>query len=73
MALVIRLPNALCVFYSCLGIWRFHHIDVSSCPQLPDRLVDEAKAEGESPDVLRASRALGLSKEQLHELVAEVQ
>ena len=54
-------------------MWRFHFIDVSKCPQLPDRFAAEAEAEGHSPDVLRASRALGLSKQELHDLAEEVQ
>jgi len=58
---------------SCLGIWRFHHIDVSKCPQLPDRSELEASAFGQSPGVLKASRVLGLSTKELKELVAEVE
>ena len=55
-------------------MWRFHHIDVSTCPQLPDRLVAEAEDKGlRSPDVLRAGQAIGLSTKQMKELVAEVE
>jgi Protein ENHANCED DISEASE RESISTANCE 2, C-terminal len=41
---------------ACLGLWRFDHIDISMCPNLPDRYANE-----ESPDAVRASVALGLS------------
>lgn len=58
---------------SCLGMWRFHYIDISGCPQLPDRFAAEAKFKGESPDLLRASQALGLSTKQFEELSAELQ
>jgi hypothetical protein len=53
---------------ACLGIWRFHHIDISQCPQLPDRYVVEAAAMSQqhhdddppvSSDMLRVSQAIG--------------
>jgi len=53
-------------------MWRFDHIDVAKCPQLPDRFVAEAKKQGHSPDMLRASQAIGLSTKELNVLAAEV-
>lgn len=55
---------------ACLGLWRFNHIDVSECPQLPDRYKVEAHSQPEA-DVLRASQAIGaLSAGDLEELTA---
>jgi hypothetical protein len=28
---------------ACLGMWRFHHIEISNSPQLPDRYIKEEK------------------------------
>jgi hypothetical protein len=58
---------------ACLGLWRFNHIDVSVCPQMPDRFAAEAKFQGQSPDVIRASVAMGLSSGELKTLIAEAQ
>lgn len=35
---------------ACVGMWRFDKVDVSACPQLPDRLGHSVKA-----DTIRAS------------------
>ena len=43
---------------ACLGLWRFDHIDVDSCPELPDRHEIEAKNQGQSSDVFRASKIM---------------
>lgn len=58
---------------ACLGLWRFNHIDVSACPQLPDRFVAEAKSHGQSPGAVRATLAMGLSYGDLERLQAEAQ
>jgi hypothetical protein len=53
---------------ACLGMWRFDHIDVSSCPTMPDRFSIEAKEQGQSPDVIRASKVMQLSREEIQEM-----
>ena len=57
---------------ACLGLCRLNHIDVSMAPTLPDRFASESKGPY-SPDVYRASKAMGLSQKQLKELAVEVQ
>ena len=38
---------------ACLGLWRFNHIDISLCPQLPDRYQVEAKSSAtDSEDIV---------------------
>jgi hypothetical protein len=53
---------------ACLGLWRFDRIDVSSCLTMPDRFSIEAKEQGQSPDVIRASKIMNLSKEEIQEM-----
>jgi hypothetical protein len=36
---------------ACLGLWRMDRIDVSNCPQFPDRLANEASRMHRDPDV----------------------
>ena len=38
----------------CLGMWRFDHVDLTDCPDLPDRY--EGRTSCDDCDVLRASR-----------------
>lgn len=58
---------------ACLGLWRFDHINIYECPTLPDRFAAEASSIGQSPDLIRASLALGLSPEEANELTSERQ
>lgn len=53
---------------ACLGMLRLDHIDISSCPKLPDRFEFEAKAKGQAPDVLRASQIMHLSPADIESL-----
>lgn len=43
---------------ACIGMWRFDHVDIPSCPQLPDRYTEEAEATGQSRDSIRLSKKL---------------
>lgn len=52
---------------ACLGLWRFNHIDVSMCPQMPSRFESS-----ESSDVMRVSKAMGLTTDELNSLREEV-
>lgn len=63
VAVVIATPDKQAAMEpsACLGLWRFNHIDVSLCPQLPDRFASDAKAQGQCADAIRASKVMGLS------------
>uniref|UniRef100_A0A7S2YC98 Protein ENHANCED DISEASE RESISTANCE 2 C-terminal domain-containing protein n=1 Tax=Entomoneis paludosa TaxID=265537 RepID=A0A7S2YC98_9STRA len=50
---------------ACLGLFRFEHVDVNTCPAFPE-FVD--KLQEEEHDLKRASVAMGISKEELQEL-----
>ena len=62
---------------ACLGLWRFDHIDVTNCPDLPDRFCDEAAVAAASaknlggekreshPDILRASQLMQLAEQEM--------
>lgn len=52
---------------ACLGLWRFDHIDVASCPKLPDRFEFEAK-KGQPPDVLKATHIMQLTNAEFQSL-----
>jgi hypothetical protein len=56
---------------ACLGLWRMDHIDISACPQFPDRLASEAPRMGQDPDVLRASKLVQMSDSELQELASQ--
>jgi hypothetical protein len=56
---------------ACLGLWRMDHIDISACPQFPDRLADEASGMGQDPDVLRATKLVKMTDLELQELAAQ--
>jgi Protein ENHANCED DISEASE RESISTANCE 2, C-terminal len=63
---------------ACLAMWRFNHIDVSKCPTFPDRFEYEAKVHMAQettsplhhPDVMRASKIVLISTEELEVLAA---
>jgi hypothetical protein len=63
---------------ACLAMWRFNHIDVSKCPTFPDRFEYEANVRMEQettsplhhPDVMRASKIVPISTEELEALAA---
>lgn len=65
---------------ACLAMWRFNHIDVSKCPTFPDRFEYESKVKMAQetsnplldPDVMRASRMVLISPEEL-EILATLQ
>jgi hypothetical protein len=56
---------------ACLGLWRMDHIDISACPQFPDRLANEASRKGQDPDVLRATKLVSMTSSELEELAAQ--
>ena len=59
LALVIQTPDGQTKQEpeACLGLWRFDHIDIMTCPPLPQRV--------ERQDVHRASQFVHLSEEEL--------
>jgi hypothetical protein len=56
---------------ACLGLWRMDHIDISACPQFPDRLANEASRKGQDPDVLRATKLVHMTNSELEELATQ--
>jgi hypothetical protein len=56
---------------ACLGLWRMDHIDISACPQFPDRLANEASRKGQDLDVLRATKLVHMTNSELEELAAQ--
>ena len=64
---------------ACLAMWRFNHIDVSTCPIFPDREAYEAEllksheplSLRSDPDVRRASSIVRMTSEELQLLAAE--
>lgn len=40
---------------ACVGCWRMNHVDIKTCPNMPDRYMAEAKAKKVDPSVVRAS------------------
>jgi hypothetical protein len=56
---------------ACLGLWRMDHIDISACPQFPDRLANEASKKGQDPDVLRATKLVHMTNSEFEELATQ--
>ena len=54
---------------ACLGLWRFHHIDVDSCPPMPQRQMGETELQ---KNIRRASQFAGISPSQQLELLKEL-
>ena len=53
---------------ACVGLWRFDHIDVNRCPQLPSRSSSSLAA-----DVVRASSLSNLSPQELVTITEEAE
>jgi hypothetical protein len=57
---------------ACIGCWRFSHINIAACPDMPDRYIAEAKANQLDPSVVRASVVcIGIKPPELEKLLQE--
>lgn len=52
---------------ACIGCWRFSHVDIKTCPHMPDRYVAEAQAHNVDPSVFRASVVMGVKPTELQQ------
>lgn len=60
---------------ACLCFWKFHHLEITGSPPLPDRseVMNGNKNDQQHPDVLRASKFVQMSEEEISQLSIEAE